>query len=97
VGASRGEEMNFIRPEISVWMVERRSSIFSIFVVTSPVSPMVSVMVPSWLMRRSRSFSCSFRTLMMKSRASRASFLVGFFAMCSSPFLCRYYKGVLGK
>lgn len=66
---------------ISVWMVDRRSSTFSIFVVRSPVSPRLSVMMPSWWISLSRSFSCSFRTFTMKSRASRASSLLGFLAM----------------
>jgi len=72
----------------SVWMVVRRSSTFSIFVVTSPVSPRLSVMMPSWWISLSRSFSCSFRTFTMKSMASRASSLLGFLAMSLSPCAC---------
>ena len=52
-----------------------RSSTFSTLVVNSPVAPMASVTVPSSLIKRSRSFSCSVRTLTMKSKASSASSL----------------------
>jgi len=80
----------------SPWMDVRRSSTFSIFVATSPVSPRLSVMLASWWISWSRSFSCSFRTFTMKSMASRASSLVGFFAKSLSPCAC-IVNGLLGK
>ena len=69
---------------------------FSILPVISPVSPMLSVMMPSWLMRRSRSFSCSLRTFIMKSSASKASSLLGLLDMWLSPCAC-IVKGLLDR
>ena len=71
----------------SFWMVDRRPSTLSIFVDISPVSPRLSVTVASCSMRRSRSFSCSFRTFTMKSMASRASSLLGFLDMSLSSLV----------
>ncbi len=73
--------MNSISSEICVCIRARRSSTFSILPESSPVSLYCSSVVPNWLIRRSRSFSCSFRTFIMKSNASRASSLDGFFDM----------------
>jgi len=91
-GSSRGEDSSFIRLATSDCMEARRSSTRSIFVVISPPVPSFPVTLLSSVMRRSRSFSCSFRTLMMKSRASRASFLPGFFVIGVSPFFVIVYK-----
>jgi len=71
-----------------------RSSIFSTLLVSSPVAPMASVTVPSSLIKRSRSFSCSFRTFTMKSKASSASsFDCGFLDM-RIPVTCLCYMDV---
>lgn len=60
-----------------------RSSTFSILPTKCFSLPSLSVIAPSSFMRRSRSFSCSFRTFIMKSRASRASSLsMGFLDIC---------------
>jgi len=75
---------------ISDWMVESRSSTFSIFPDISPVPPSFSVVLPSSATRRSRSFSCSLRTFMMKSRASKASSFVGFLDIVFSPLMDDY-------
>ena len=72
---------------ISVCMFESRSSTLSIFVVISPVWLNFSVVLDSSVTKRSRSFSCSLRTLMMKSNASRASAFVGLFAMSLSSIV----------
>jgi len=69
--------------------VDRRSSTFSILSETSPVLLKRWVISPSSLIRRSRSFSCSLRTLMMKSRASRASSFVGFLDIFPSSYMLR--------
>jgi len=68
-------------------MAESRSSTFSIFPDISPVPPNLSVVLPSSATRRSRSFSCSLRTFIMKSRASKASSFVGFFDMVFSSVM----------
>jgi len=73
-----------MRFEISDWMAESLSSTFVTFSVSSPVPPSRSVVLPSSATNRSRSFSCSLRTFMMKSRASKASSFVGFFDMVLS-------------
>lgn len=78
-GVSCVADRYVIRLVISFCSVVNVSSTFSIFPSNVPVSPSFSAIFPSSFMRRSRSFSCSFRTLTMKSRASRASFFDGSF------------------
>lgn len=77
VGASGEADKYVMRFVISPCNVASVSSTFSILPLSAPVSPSFSVMLPNSFIRRSKSFSCSFRTLTMKSRASRASFFDG--------------------
>ena len=68
-----------IRFAISFCSVVSLSSTFSIFPLNAPVSPSFSVMPPNSFISLSKSFSCSFKTFTMKSRASKASFFDGGF------------------
>lgn len=86
-----GMERNLISCVSSFCIRESLCSTRSIFSVCSPFSPIFSVIMPSSLINLSRSFSCSFSTLMMKSSASSASSLDGFlFKFCCSPFVGVY-------
>lgn len=90
MGVSCDADRYVMRFVISPCNVASVSSTFSILPLSAPVSPSFSVMLPNSFIRRSRSFSCSFRTLTMKSRASRASFFDGSFLDIAFflPFPC---------